>query len=159
MKVTRSYRMLFYPDEREKMQSKQVDKTYFIFLEKDEPVMKTLTEFCSKNSIQNGEISGIGAVKNIEIGAFDPDSKSYIHKNFDKTHELISCMGNITLKDGEPFIHAHITIGDHDMNVKGGHVFEMTVAVVGEFYIRKIDGSIHRELNGDIGLAVCCIEE
>ncbi len=159
MKVTRSYRILFYPDEREKMQSKQVDKTYFIFLEKDEPVMKTLTEFCSKNSIQNGEISGIGAVKNIEIGAFDPSSKSYIQKKFDKTHELISCMGNITLKDGEPFIHAHITIGDHDMNVKGGHVFEMTVAVVGEFYIRKIDGSIHRELNGDIGLAVCCIDE
>jgi predicted DNA-binding protein with PD1-like motif len=121
--------------------------------------MKTLTEFCSKNSIQNGEISGIGAVKNIEIGAFDPGSKSYIHKKFDKTHELISCMGNITLKDGEPFIHSHITIGDHDMNVKGGHVFEMTVAVVGEFYIRKIDGSIHRELNGDIGLAVCCVEE
>jgi hypothetical protein len=151
--------MLFYPDEREQMQSKQVDKTYFIFLEKDEPVMKTLTEFCSKNSIQNGEISGIGAVKNIEIGAFDPDSKSYIHKKFDKTHELISCMGNITLKDGEPFIHAHITIGDHDMNVKGGHVFEMTVAVVGEFYIRKIDGSIHRELNGDVGLAVCRIRE
>ena len=159
MKVTRSYRMLFHPDEREKMQSKQVDKTYFIFLEKDEPVMKTLTEFCRKNGIQNGEISGIGAVKNIEIGAFDPGSKSYIHKKFDKTHELISCMGNITLKDGEPFIHAHITFGDHDMNVKGGHVFAMTVAVVGEFYIRNFDGSIYRELNGDIGLAVCCIEE
>ena len=159
MKVTRSYRMLFHPDEREKMQSKQVDKTYFIFLEKDEPVMKTLTEFCRKNGIQNGEISGIGAVKNIEIGAFDPGSKSYIHKNFDKTHELISCMGNITLKDGEPFIHAHITFGDHDMNVKGGHLFAMTVAVVGEFYIRKFDGTIYRELNGDIGLAVCCIEE
>ena len=159
MKVTRSYRMPSHPDEREKMQSEQVDKTYFIFLEKDEPVMKTLTEFCSKNSIQNGEISGIGAVKNIEIGAFDPGSKSYIHKNFDKTHELISCMGNITLKDGEPFIHAHITFGDHDMNVKGGHVFAMTVAVVGEFYIRNFDGSIHRELNGDIGLAVCRIGE
>ena len=151
--------MLFHPDEREKMQSKQVDKTYFIFLEKDEPVIKTLTEFCRKNGIQNGEISGIGAVKNIEIGAFDPGSKSYIHKIFDKTHELISCMGNITLKDGEPFIHAHITFGDHDMNVKGGHVFAMTVAVVGEFYIRNFDGSIYRELNGDIGLAVCCIEE
>ena len=159
MKVTRSYRMLFHPDERGKMQSKQVDKTYFIFLEKDEPVMKTLTAFCSKNGIQNGEISGIGAVKNIEVGVFDPGSKSYIHKKFDKTHELISCMGNITLKDGEPFIHAHITFGDHDMNVKGGHVFAMTVAVVGEFYIRNFDGSIYRELNGDIGLAVCCIEE
>ena len=151
--------MLFPPDERKKMQSKQVDKTYFIFLEKDEPVMKTLTAFCSKNGIQNGEISGIGAVKNIEVGVFDPGSKSYIHKKFDKTHELISCMGNITLKDGEPFIHAHITFGDHDMNVKGGHVFEITVAVVGEFYIRNFDGSIHRELNGDIGLAVCRIRE
>jgi predicted DNA-binding protein with PD1-like motif len=45
------------------------------------------------------------------------------------------------------------------MNVKGGHVFEITVAVVGEFYIRNFDGSIHRELNGDIGLAVCRIRE
>ena len=60
------------------MQSKQVDKTYFIFLEKDEPVMKTLTEFCRKNGIQNGEISGIGAVKNIPIILSTPNKLNTI---------------------------------------------------------------------------------
>jgi len=49
------------------MQYKQVDKDYFIYIEKNEKVMDTLTRFCRDQAITNGKISGIGAVKEIEI--------------------------------------------------------------------------------------------
>mgnify|MGYP001174589369 FL=1 len=106
----------------------------------------------------NGQISGIGAVKEIEMGAYDLDSKSYLRKQYPDNHELISFQGNITLKDGNPFIHAHITIGNHDLHTRGGHLFEMKVAVVGEFIIRNIESNVHREFDKNIGLAVWCLE-
>jgi len=66
---------------------------------------------------------------------------------------LISYQANIQLKDEEPFVHANINISDHNLTVKGGHLFEAKVAVVGEFILRNINSSGKRVLNSEIGLA------
>ena len=141
------------------MKYKQFDQSYFIFIEKSEWVMETLTNFCKNANIQNGQVSGIGAVKNIELGSYDLGNKSYIRRNFGSIYELVSFQGNITLKEGEPFIHAHITIGNYKMEIHGGHLFEMTVAVVGEFILRSFDGKIFRKMNEEIGLPICNFPE
>ena len=133
-------------------------QNFLVYIQIDEPVMETLTSVCKNNGIMNGQISGIGAVKEIEMGAYDLDSKSYLRKQYPDNHELISFQGNITLKDDNPFIHAHITIGNHDLHTRGGHLFEMKVAVVGEFIIRNIESNVHREFDKNIGLAVWCLE-
>ena len=133
-------------------------QNFLVYIQIDEPVMETLTSVCKNNGIMNGQISGIGAVKEIEMGAYDLDSKSYLRKQYPDNHELLSFQGNITLKDGNPFIHAHIIIGNHDLHTWGGHLFEMKVAIVGEFIIRKIDSNAHRKLDNNIGLAVWCLE-
>ena len=122
-------------------------------VEKGEKVVESLTNFCKQNNIHSAQLAGIGAVKNIDIGAYDIDTKDYIHRVFDEILELLSFQGNIALKDGEPFLHAHITLGNHDMEVFGGHLFEMEVAAVGEFIIHDFQNETHRKLNEDIGLA------
>ena len=52
------------------MQYKQDGDTYIIYIQQNEQVMATLTQFCIDNEIQNGQISGIGAIKDIELGAY-----------------------------------------------------------------------------------------
>ena len=121
------------------MQYKQVDKDYFIYIEKNEKVMDTLTRFCKKEGISNARISGIGAIMDSEIGAYDTVGKEYIRKQFPEVWELVSFEGNVTLKDGEPFVHAHVVFSDHEMKTIGGHLFEMSVAAVGEFFLRKFE--------------------
>ncbi len=140
------------------MQYKQYDNTYFVYLEKGEPVVDVLTNFCKEHNILNGYISGIGAVSTIELGAYDSSTKEYIKRKFKENHELITYQGNIMLLNDEPFIHAHITIGNHKMEIFGGHLFRMNVAVVGEFIINKIDGNSKRTFNGEIGLATWDLE-
>ncbi len=135
------------------MQFNKSDNTYFVFVEKDEEVYLTLTQFCADHNINNGTVSGIGAVQNSILGAYNSETKKYSKKVFEDAHELLSIDGNITLKDGKPFLHAHVLLGDHAMNVFGGHLFETTVAVVGEFIIRKVNGNARRTLNSKIGLA------
>ena len=47
------------------MQYKQDKDTYLISLDQDEPIMKTLTEFCKDKNILNGQLSGFCAIKDI----------------------------------------------------------------------------------------------
>ena len=135
------------------MNYKQDEDTYLISLNQNEEIMQTLTAFCTENDILNGQLSGIGAIKDIEIGAYILEEKKYVKEVFSDTWELSSLQGNILLKDNDPFIHAHVTISDHHFNAKGGHLFEATVAVAGEFIIRKINLSTKREYDQNIGLA------
>ena len=141
------------------MQFQKIDNSYIVHVEKGEKVMDTLTQFCIDRNITSGQLSGIGAVKNVDIGAYNITSKEYIHKIFDSILELLSFQGNVAIKDDEPFIHAHITLGNHDMEVSGGHLFEMEVAAVGEFIIHDFKDKTHRVLNEDIGLATLSLSK
>jgi predicted DNA-binding protein with PD1-like motif len=134
------------------MQYKQDGDTYIVYVEQDEAIMETLTQFCIDRNIVNGQLSGIGAIKGIDFGAYDLENKKYIRYMYEDLWELTSYQGNVLLKDGKPFIHAHITISDHEMNVKGGHLFEAKVGAVGEFILRKIDTNGKREHDSNIGL-------
>ena len=106
------------------MNYKQDGNTFIVYVKQNEKIMQTLTDFCKSHNIQNAQISGIGAIKQIELGAYDLNNKKYIIQNFDDIWELTSFQGNVILKDRDPFIHAHINISDHNFNVKGGHLFE-----------------------------------
>ena len=136
------------------MQFQKINHSYIVHVEKGEKVMQTLTNFCNEKGIHSAQISGIGAVRNIDIGAYDISKKDYIHRIFENILELLSFQGNVAIKDGEPFLHAHITLGTHDMEVFGGHLFEMEVAAVGEFIIHDFKNkNTLRQYNDDIGLA------
>lgn len=131
---------------------------HFVYVEKGEEIMETIINYCIKHGIENASITGIGAVNKTVIGAFDPDSKSYVKVEYPEVLELVSFVGNITMKDGSPFVHAHAVLGNHGMQIIGGHVFEMQVAVVGEFVLQKSDTGISRKLDPAIGLATWCTE-
>ena len=135
------------------MQFIQDGNTFVAYVKQNEKIMQTLTDFCKSQNIQNAQISGIGAIKQIELGAYDLKNKKYIIQNFEDVWELTSFQGNVMLKDGDPFIHAHINISDHTFNAKGGHLFEATVAAVGEFVLKKINSRGKRESDLNIGLA------
>ena len=134
------------------MQFKQDGKTFIIYVEQDESIIETLTQFCKSKDIVNAQISGIGAIKEIDLGAYDLKNKEYVRQFFNNLWELTSFQGNVILKDNEPFIHAHITMSDHNLDVKGGHLFEAKVGAVGEFILRKIETDGKREYDANIGL-------
>ena len=141
------------------MQYQQNKNNYFIYIEKNEKVMDTFTRFCESEGIENAKISGIGAVRNTEIGAYDTIKKEYLRKAFSDVLELVSFEGNVSLKEGKPFVHSHVVLSDHNMVPYGGHLFETTIAAVGEFFLKKFDGNAFRELNEDVGLPCICLNQ
>ena len=143
----------------EKMNFSKQDSKYYITLNKDEYINKSLLLIANNEKIKSGWINGVGAIYDIEIGYFDIDKKDYIKRKFNGHYELLSLSGNISVKEEEKFVHTHITFSGTDYKVIGGHLFDAKIAAAGEFLIDSSNSEIKRKYNKDIGLHLWCMED
>jgi predicted DNA-binding protein with PD1-like motif len=124
-------------------------------IEPGEDLIESIIMMIKTHNIKSGIVNCIGALKQFTIGYYDLDSKKYLEKTFDEYIELVSCMGNISFKDGAPIVHLHISIGTRDYNIKGGHLIQPSiVSITGEVIILEIDKMINRvnDPNFDLSL-------
>ena len=67
--------------------------------------------------------------------------------------EIAQLSGNVLLKDGKPFVHAHITLVDDEGNTQGGHLGDGTVVFACEFILQLFKGpEFNREHDEQTGL-------
>ena len=121
----------------------------------DEDIIDTVKEIVKKHNIKAGLINVIGALKKFTIGYFDLNTKEYKFKTFEEDVELISSMGNISYKDGEPIIHMHISVGKDDYSIIGGHLSQPSIiSVTGEVYIYEIAQKLNRANDPQFNLSL-----
>ncbi|MGI6065256.1 MAG: PPC domain-containing DNA-binding protein [Bacillota bacterium] len=101
-----------------------------------------LTELVTREKINTGTFSVIGAVKKGAISYYNQESKEYKTMTFNEHLEILSCTGNISLKDGQPFIHCHIIFGDSTGKCLGGHLAKGTEIFAGELYLEELVGPV-----------------
>ena len=136
------------------MQYRVFGDTYVVRLQRAEEVLACLRELCEKESISLGTVSAIGAVNHVVVGVYRVDEQKYVANTFDGVMELTSLMGNITEKDGEPYLHLHATFGDLTGKVIGGHLNEAVVSATCELFVRKVEGHVGRRLDPETGLNI-----
>jgi predicted DNA-binding protein with PD1-like motif len=69
-------------------------------------------------------------------------------------------VGNISLKDGNPIIHAHITLAGKTGKTYGGHLAPGTVIFACEFILEVFDGPIfERGFDEETSLPLWTISE
>jgi predicted DNA-binding protein with PD1-like motif len=124
-------------------------------VEPEEDLMDSIMKMVEKYNIKSGLINCIGALKQFTIGFFELDSKNYKLETFNENVELITCMGNIAYKDGEPIIHLHVSLGRKDYSVIGGHLSKPSkVSVTGEVFIFEIDEELLRANDSQFDLSL-----
>ena len=131
----------------------------YMTLAKGDNINKTFESFAEVKGVGCAWLNGIGALENPEIGYYSLEDKSYYRKTFKGEYELTSLIGNITLKEGKPFSHTHITFSDTEFRVYGGHLFNANITAAGEFIMQFGSDKINREMNAEIGLPLWCLEE
>jgi predicted DNA-binding protein with PD1-like motif len=131
----------------------------YMTLAKGDNINKTFESFAEVKGVGCAWLNGIGALENPEIGYYSLEDKSYYRKIFKAEYELTSLIGNITLKEGKPFSHTHITFSDTEFRVFGGHLFNANITAAGEFIMQFGSDEINREMNAEIGLPLWCLEE
>ena len=130
----------------------QDNQSFVLRFDADEEVFEGLTKFMKAQQISSCFFSGIGACASVELAFFNPHIKDYRKKPFFEEMEIISLIGNGSLKDGQPAIHAHGMFGRTDFSTIGGHVFKLVVSVTCEVTLNKLQGKLERTNNPDFNL-------
>tara|TARA_Y100001970_G_scaffold215055_1_gene263008 strand:+ start:33 stop:461 length:429 start_codon:yes stop_codon:yes gene_type:complete len=124
----------------------------FISLQTGDEIVESITDIFKEEKIYSGMINGIGAINKVQLGFYNLESKKYKKKYFNDDYELTSLMGNIALKDGNPFVHIHINMSDENFDVIGGHLFRAVTAASAEVIVLLDNQYIKRELDQKVGL-------
>jgi len=124
----------------------------FLRLDKEQDLFSSILKVANDEKWQSAHISGIGALKDIELGYYNIDSKTYTRKKFNDSHELINLDGNLSILEGKRFLHLHTTLSNKDFQCIGGHLFSALISVSCEVNIRLFTANVTRKLNDIVGL-------
>jgi len=130
-------------------------KAAFVRLERGADMLEELNSAAAKLGVEAGTVQAIGAVSELVIGYFDQGRKEYRTTALPSSFEISSGIGNVSLKDGKPFVHLHVVATGPDGAAVGGHLMEGSKVYVIEAYFRQLGGEPPvRQQNEEIGLAV-----
>jgi uncharacterized protein len=125
---------------------------YIVKLEVGDKVHEAILDFCAKEGVETGWITGLGAIKDISLGYYNLNTKQYGFQKYSEIYEVMGLIGNIALVDNKPFLHIHTSISDENNQTFSGHLEFATVAVTLELRITAYRESISRLFEDAVGL-------
>jgi predicted DNA-binding protein with PD1-like motif len=127
-------------------------ETHILVFDKGDEVMENLTRFAAAQRITAGHFTAIGAFSAVTLGFLDPETKEYEPIVVDEQVEALSLVGDVSVQDGEPRIHAHVVVGKRDGSAHGGHLLEAHVWPTLEVVLTESPAHLRRELDPETGL-------
>jgi hypothetical protein len=132
-----------------------IRRTYIGRLPQGADLLESITRICKEENIKIGKITAIGAVKKAVIAIYDQTEKKYHNLEFNKEMEMVSCIGNVSILNGQPFVHCHISLADEQGRCFGGHLMVGTEIFVCELIIEEFEGEpIERVYDEQTGLSL-----
>ena len=124
-------------------------KAAFVSLRRGEDLLEGLNAAVRELGIEAATLQVIGGLEEGVVGYFDPEGAEYLPIRTGHV-EICAGLGNVSIRDGEPFIHLHLALSGRDGAAVGGHAMEGCRAYVVEAYFRKLDGPapVRREVEG-----------
>ncbi|HEX4310964.1 MAG TPA: PPC domain-containing DNA-binding protein [Acidobacteriaceae bacterium] len=140
------------------MRTKQVDeqpRTWVLIFDTGDEVAAGLKQFAQSEKLAGSSFKAIGALESVKLGWFNWETKKYeTAVDLDEQVELLSLIGDIALKDGEPQVHAHVVVGRRDGSAHGGHLLEARVRPTCEVVLTESPEHLRKEMDAESGIAL-----
>jgi predicted DNA-binding protein with PD1-like motif len=140
------------------VQSRLLDRngaaSYALIFEVGDEVMAGLVAFAKEQQLEASDFTALGAFSSALLGFFDVEEKDYRKIPVDEQVEVLTLVGNITLDQGEPKVHAHTVLGCADGATRGGHLLEGYVRPTLELVLTESPVQLRRRYDAETGLAL-----
>ena len=136
------------------MEFRQFGDTYIVRMDRGEEILFTLKSLCEQENIALAQVDALGAVDHAVVSVYDVPTRTFYRKEFNEPMEISNLCGTVSRKDGEVYLHLHVTVCDKELLAHGGHANELRVSATCEMVVRCISGEIGRKLDEDIGLNI-----
>jgi uncharacterized protein len=133
----------------------EMPKTFVLVFETNDELAKTLRAFASEQGLASASFKAIGALSSVRLGWLNWTTKKYEPSvSLDEQVELLSLIGDIALKDGEPQVHAHVVVGKRDGTAHGGHLLQANVRPTCEIVLTESPVHLKKEFDPAAGIAL-----
>jgi uncharacterized protein len=137
-----------------KMLTNGSEKTFVLIFEIGDEVMAGLRDFARKQELGGSRFTAIGAFSDVVLAYFDWERKEYHKIPVSEQVEVVSLVGDIALKEGQPEVHAHVVIAKRDGTAHGGHLMEAHVRPTLEVVLLESPRHLRRKFDEASGLAL-----
>lgn len=132
----------------------QIARTFLLRADYDVELISFIGKVARESNIKVATFAAIGALKSAKLGYYDQEKQEYREISINSPCELANCLGNISLKDGQSFVHAHAVLADENGDAKAGHLVEGMVFAA-EVFLQELKGpELERQPDGVTGLAL-----
>jgi uncharacterized protein len=114
--------------------------SFLVRLPKGEDLLEAMTAEFTKRSMPKASFTLVGAVDKAVLGFYDTETREYVNREFEGPLEIVSCIGNVSERDGEIFVHAHACLGDAEYACFGGHLMPGTIIFAAELCGTPVPG-------------------
>ncbi len=134
--------------------SYKLGRFFLCELKHNSSFVSSIINFAKKKRVKMAAFTLVGAVKRAKLAYYDQVTHEYQQIKLDKPLEIASCFGNLSLKDGKPFVHAHAVLADAAGKTYGGHLINATIFAA-ELHLQELLGKkLEREYDQTTGLAL-----
>ena len=134
------------------MEYRRFADTWVVRMDRGEEIVGQLQALASREQIRLAEVTALGAVGEFTVGVYHPSERQYASNTFTGDFEIVSLTGTVTEMDGRAYLHLHMSAGDGQGRVFGGHLNRAVVSATCELIVRCLDGHVGRRPDPGIGL-------
>lgn len=128
-------------------------------LKHDSELARSIVNFAKGKRVKMAAFIVVGAVKQARLAYYDQVNHEYQKIDLNQPLEIANCFGNLSLKDGKPFVHIHALLADKAGKTHAGHLIRATVFAA-ELHLQELLGKkLEREYDQTTGLALWDFEE
>lgn len=134
------------------MEYRRFDNTYVIRMERGEEIVEQVRRFAEREGVKLASVQALGAVDDFTVGVYNVAEKQYHARSFQGAYEIVSLVGTINTMNGEVYTHLHMSAGDEEGRVFGGHLSRGVISATVEMVVTLIPGTVDRQLDESIGI-------
>jgi len=129
-------------------------RTFAVIFDSGDEVTHGLLAFAKEQDLKASQFTAIGAFNDLVVGYFDWATKKYNPIPIREQVEVLMLAGDVSLKDSEPQVHAHVVVGKADGTAHGGHLIEAHVRPTLEVVLIESPSYLEREMDKATGIAL-----
>jgi uncharacterized protein len=130
-------------------------KTFILVFETGDELAAGLKRFAVEQKLSGSSFKAVGALSHAKFGWFNWEVKKYeVAGDLNEQVELLSLIGDIAFKEGEPQVHAHMVVGRQDGTAHGGHMMEARVRPTCELVLTESPTHLQKRVDPESGLAL-----
>lgn len=141
------------------MRFRRFDDRFQLRFESGEALADKLASWLAAHKIGYATMTGLGAAREATLSYWNARSQEYEQHQLDEQMEVVSLIGNATIKEGAPFTHIHVALGRADLSIVGGHLNDLVVHPNLEIELRPESRTVERSLDDNCGLYLMDLEE